>query len=158
MPKRGDKADYVQMSDYNDAVWQCLRLYLPPGTRLTSVYRSDEHQLAVIVERAKARGYKFSGPPTLSNPSTWLDAWRLASTRRDPIAKPGSSQHRLAKAYDLTGPDLAAIEAAIKKAAADGRIVLAPARPHWNNPRREGHCVHVEILGGSIDFEPFDFA
>jgi hypothetical protein len=35
------------------------------------------------------------------------------------------------------------------------RIVFAPARPNWPNPRREGHCVHVEILGGAIDFEPF---
>jgi hypothetical protein len=153
-----ESGDTVWMSTYNDAVWQCLKLYLPPGTRLTSVYRSDEHQLAIIIRRAKAHGYQFTKTPVLSDPSTWMDAWRLAKTNKDPIAKPGTSLHRLAKAYDMTGQDLAKIETAVKKAAADGRIVLAPPRPNWPNPRLEGHCVHAEILGGAIDFEPFDFA
>ena len=144
------------MSAFNDAVWQCLKLYLPRGTRLTSVYRSDAHQLELIVERAEKHGYKFAKTPKVSDPSTWHDAWRLANTKRDPIAKPGSSVHRLGMAYDLTGPDLAQIKAAIVKAATDGRIVLAPERPNWTNPRLEGRCVHVEILGGKLDFEPFE--
>jgi len=148
----------IKLSQYNDAVWQCLKLYLPPLTTLSCVYRSDEDQLAIIVERAKARGFKFSHPPRVSDPSSWLPAWHLVNTKQNPVARPGSSTHRLGIAYDLTGPDLSKIVAAIQKAASLRAIQLAPRRSGFDNPKLEGHCVHVEILGGSIDFEPFDFA
>jgi hypothetical protein len=59
--------------------------------------------------------------------------------------------------YDLGGPSLGKIVDAVKKAASAGAIRLAPTRLGWENPRLEGVCVHVEILGGNIDFEPFDF-
>jgi hypothetical protein len=147
----------IKLSQYNDAIWQCLKLYLPPHTTLSCVYRNDEDQLAIVVERAKKRGYKFTRPPKVSDPSTWLAAWHLVNTKKNPVARPGSSKHRLGIAYDLAGPDLSAIVTSIKEAASRGAIRLAPKRPHFDNPKLEGVCVHVEILGGQIDFEPFDF-
>ena len=148
----------IKASQYNDAIWQCLKLYLPPYTTLSCVYRSDEDQLAIIVERATKRGYKFAKPPNVSEASSWMGAWRMVNTKLNPVAKPGRSTHRLGIAYDLTGPDLSKIATATTKAALDGAIQLAPARPGWENPHLEGHCVHVEIHGGKLDFEPFDFA
>ena len=87
-----------------------------------------------------------------------MGAWQMVNTKLNPVAKPGGSTHRLGIAYDMTRPDLSKIAEAIKKAALDRAIQLAPPRPSWENPRLEGHCVHVEILGGKLDFEPFDFA
>lgn len=148
----------IRASQYNDMIWQCLKLYLPPHTILSCVYRSDEDQLAIIVDRANKRGYSFAKPPKVSETSSWIGAWHMVNTKKNPVAKPGHSTHRLGIAYDLGGPDLSKIAEAIKKAASNKAIQLAPPRPGWENPRVEGHCVHVEILGGKLDFEPFDFA
>ena len=111
----------------------------------------------MIVQRATKKGYKFPKPPTVSDPQSWNAALRLMNTKTDPVARPGSSLHRLGIAYDLAGPNPHDIVAGILKASAAKAITLAPPRLHWQNPRLEGHCVHVEILGGRIDFEPFDF-
>lgn len=148
----------IKASQYNEAIWQCLKPYLPSHTTLSCVYRTDEDQLAIIVERAKKRGFKFTKPPKVSDVSSWLGAWHLVNTKSNPVARPGGSTHRLGIAYDLAGPDLSEIVAAVQKADSDGAIQLAPPRANWENPRLEGHCVHVEILGGKLDFEPFDFA
>ena len=66
--------------------------------------------------------------------------------------------HQKGLAYDLWGLDLRAIFAAVKKAAQWGRIQLIRPRVGWENPRLEGGCVHVEIDGAKLDFEPFDYA
>jgi hypothetical protein len=147
----------IKLSQYNDAIWNCLKLYLPPHTILSCVYRSDQDQLDIVVQRATKKGYKFPSPPKLSDTHSWRAAWHLVNTRTDPVARPGSSMHRLGIAYDLGGPNLKDIVAGILNASAAKAIALAPPRPHWENPRLEGHCVHVEILGGRMDFEPFDF-
>jgi hypothetical protein len=147
----------IKASQYNEAIWQCLKLYLPPHTTLSCVYRSDEDQLAIIVDRATKRGYKFGKPPSVSDASSWMNAWRMVNTMWNPVAKPGHSTHRLGIAYDLAGPDLPKIAAAIQKAASDKAVQLAPARPGWENPRLEGHCVHVEILGGETRFRAIRF-
>jgi hypothetical protein len=147
----------VKINQYNDAIWNCLKLYLPPLTVLSCVYRTNEDQLQIIVERAKKRGYKFSRPPKVSDRGSWITAWHLVNTRTNPVAQPGYSTHRLGIAYDLGGPDLPKIVAAIKKAALARAIQLAAPRPGFENPKLEGTCVHVEIIGGRMDFEPFDF-
>jgi hypothetical protein len=96
--------------------------------------------------------------PKVSDPASWLGAWHKVNTKTNPVAKPGGSTHRVGKAYDLSGPDLPKLVAAIQKAASLGAIKLSKPRPHWDNPRLEGTCVHVEIDGGKMDFEPYDFA
>ena len=147
----------IKISQYNDVIWNCLKLYLPPHTTLSCVYRTDQDQLEIIIERATKKGYKFPKPPTVADRASWLGAWQLANTTANPVAKPGSSTHRLGIAYDLAGPDLPKILAGIQRAASAGAIQLAPRRPGFDNPKLEGYCVHVEIVGGKLDFEPFDF-
>ena len=142
----------------NVMIWQCLKWYLPAGTRLTSVRRSPQDQLALITERAKRKGYSFKRQPNINDESSWYDAWRFVNTGKNPIAKPSRSMHQKGLAYDLAGPDLSAILTAVNKAASTGRIHLIRPRPGWQNPRLEGTCVHVEIDSGKLDFEPFDFA
>lgn len=140
-----------------ELIWQCMKLYLPPNTELTSVYRSGQHQLDMIIERARQKGYKFKTKPTLDNESSWIDAWKLVNTKLNPIAKPNRSTHQKGLAYDLSGPELSKIIEGVETAASDGAIHLLPARPGWSNPRLEGHCVHVEIDAGQLGFEPFGY-
>lgn len=142
----------------NEMIWQCFKLYLPPGTQLTSVRRSAEDQLALIVKRAKKQGYVFARPPNVGDESSWLEAWQLVNTPNNPVARPAHSMHQRGLAYDLAGPNLQAIFAAVKKAASTGRIHLIRPRLGWDNPRLEGRCVHVEINAGKLDFEPFEYA
>ncbi|HXF28169.1 MAG TPA: hypothetical protein VN610_12885 [Bryobacteraceae bacterium] len=142
----------------NTLIWQCLKLYLLVGTRLTSVRRSPEDQLALIVGRARKKGYIFKRLPTVADEFSWSQAWQLVNTAENPIAKPGRSMHQKGLAYDLSGRDLNAIFAAVNKASSTGGIHLIPPRRGWNNPRLEGGCVHVEIDSGKLDFEPFDYA
>lgn len=142
----------------NSMVWRVLTAYVPVGTCLTSVYRSPQHQLDIIVARATALGYVFKEPPVVNHPRTWLEAWKLVNTRSDPVARPGQSMHERGLAYDLAGANLKDIMEGIMKAAAEGRINLLPARNGWTNPRLEGSCVHVEIEGATLDFEPFAIA
>lgn len=142
----------------NRRVWRVLKPYMPVGTCLTNVYRSPQHQLDIIVERATALGYVFKEPPVVNHPRTWLEAWKLVNTHGDPVARPGQSMHERGLAYDLAGANLKDIMEGIMKAAADGRIKLLSARNGWPNPRLEGSCVHVEIEGATLDFEPFAIA
>lgn len=58
----------------NTLIWQCLKLCLPSGTTLKSVRRSASDQPALIVERAKLKGYKFKRPPTVGDESSWLES------------------------------------------------------------------------------------
>jgi hypothetical protein len=140
-----------------------MKLYLPPHTILSSVYRSPEDQLAEIVKRAKAVGFRFSRAPSVDDPSTWTAAYNLVNNHRNPIAKPGSSRHQRGVAFDLApdlhGPSRQAIMDGLGKAAKAGAIhLMPPARAGWTNPRMEGRCVHVEIDAGTLDFEPFEVA
>ena len=145
----------------NLLVWQALKLYLPPGTVLTSVYRSAQDQLDIIVRHAKKRGYKFAKEPTVEDKASWEDALKLIRSPPDPmqVAAPGRSLHQRALAYDLSGHNIDEIAAAVRKAVAEGRIKLL--RGSRNNPRIENvkgqRCVHVEIEGAVLDFEPFEW-
>ena len=66
--------------------------------------------------------------------------------------------HQRGLAYDLSGPDLGAIAAAVRKAVADRRIVLVQGSRSNLLIERANHCVHIEIQSGILDFEPFEYA
>jgi hypothetical protein len=80
---------------------------------------------------------------------------RPKSDRRDCEVK---SMHQRGLAYDLSGPDLSKIEAAVRKAVADGRIRLVQGSSSAILCEPRNNCVHVEIDGGLLDFEPFEYA
>lgn len=142
------------MDTGNILVWQALKLYLPPDTKLTSVRRPAEKQLDIIKQMAMQNGYSFTREPTLNDRSSWEEVLRFVRAKGYKVAEPGRSMHERGLAYDLTGPDLKKIEAAILKAATDGRIHLV--RPPLFE--RKNNCIHVEIDEAVLDFEPFDWA
>src|SRR5206468_3536283 len=97
----GRKTALVSMNAGNDMIWQCFKLYLPPGTLLPSVHRPADEQLAIIVQRAKEKGYQFKRTATVADESSWIEAWKLVNTKKNPVAKPGRSMHQKGLAYDL---------------------------------------------------------
>jgi hypothetical protein len=139
----------------NLMVWNTLKHYLPPGTRLTSVYRPAQAQLDFIVRKAKKEGYKFTKPAVLGDRSSWIDALKFIRGKGYKVAEPGVSKHQSGVAYDLSGPDLSKIEAGVRKAVADGSITLL--RTSKNPILREttNHCVHVEIEAAIVEMEAF---
>ena len=139
-------------------IWQALKLYLPSGTRLTSCRRPASDQLAFIKKTAEKHGYKFETPPTLGNKTSWQPALNFIRTKGYKVAAPGSSMHQRGLAYDLSGPDLNAILAAVQKAIEQKRIRLVHGSRSNLLIEKMNHCVHVEIESGILDFEPFDFA
>lgn len=142
----------------NAQIWQALKPYLPPGTSLTSVYRPAAAQLSFIVRKARAHGYRFSKPPVLEQRDTWEDALVFVRKKGYKVAAPGASNHQAGVAYDLSGPNLKKIEEAVRKAVAAGRITLLRTSKTPILPEPKNNCVHVEIEGAIIDFEPHDFA
>lgn len=133
----------------NLMVWNQIRLLLPAGTVLSSVKRPASAQLAVIVSKASALGYKFARTPTVEDASSWQGALDFLRKKGFKIAAPGRSNHQSGFAYDFTGPDLQAIRSAIMKAAADGRITLANSRSALLIEHKN-HCVHAEIVRATI--------
>jgi hypothetical protein len=142
----------------NQLIWHALKLYLPPATTLSSVYRPPQAQLDFIVRTARSKGYRFAQTPTLHQEGTWSGALSFLRQKGYKIAAPGRRMHQRGLAYDLSGPDLNKIEQAVRKAAADGRIRLVAGSPSAILREIQNHCIHVEIEGGFLDFEPFDFA
>jgi len=132
----------ARMDVVNKMGWHALKPYLPPGTHLTSVYRSDQEQLDFIVRKAQKYGYKFRRTPSLSDEPSWRDALKFVRGKGYKVADPGRSYHAKGVACDFSGPNLKQIEAAVRKAIADGRIII---RRLLVEPPPQ-NCVHVEIV------------
>ena len=141
----------------NVMVWYTLKPYLPPGTRLSSVYRPASAQLAFIVRKAKKEGYVFEKPPVLHDRDTWIGALQFLRDLDYKIAEPNKSMHQRGIAYDLVGKKLDDIEAGVRRAVKEGRITLAKTkRPILRETKN--NCVHVEIEAAVVDNDQFDFA
>jgi len=155
MEKHG-RLNMPWMDAGNRMIWQVLKLYLPAGTRLTSVHRSPYQQLAFIIRTARQKGYTVAQNPILGDRSTWAGALDYIRARGYKVAEPGRSVYELGLAYDLSGPSLNEIEKAVRKAVTEGRIRLV--RPDGIIVEHHNGCVHVEIDGGLLDFEAFELA
>src|SRR5690348_3915127 len=144
----------IWMTRTNELMWQALRLYLPPGTRLNSVRRPPQEQFDIIVKLARGNGYHFATPPHLNHESSWRGALSFIRQKGFKVAAPGRSMHQRGLAYDLVGPDLDKIETAVRKAVSDGRIKLVPGSRSAILQEPMNRCVHVEMEAGILDFEP----
>jgi hypothetical protein len=144
------------MDSGNRLIWQALKLYLPPGTMLSSVRRRPEDQLAFIVRTAERQGYRFVRAPVLQDAASWDGALVFLRSRGYKVAPPGRSMHQRGLAYDLSGPSLSAIEAAVRNAVSERRIRLIAGWPSNLLVEHNNHGVHVEIDYGVLDFEPFE--
>ncbi len=124
-----------------------LKRFLPPNTRLTSTYRSPEHQLRIILGFAAENNIPIQGPVILSQPNTWAPILarvrKLGKAVNAPI--PGTkfpvSPHTKYKCvFDMSGANLRAIEAGCHSAQRIGAMEFAQIKLETNN-----HAVHVEV-------------
>jgi len=145
-----------QLDVVNLAIWYQIKPYLPVGTKLTSVSRPAQDQLNCIVAKARKHGYIFEKQPVLHDSSSWQSALTFVRSKGYKVAAPGKSAHQHGIAYDFSGPNLSAIESAIRKAVQDKKIFLAKSRSAiLREP--QNNCVHVEVEGAILHNEPFDF-
>jgi hypothetical protein len=122
-----------------------LKPYLPPGTRMTSGYRTPEEQLDLI--KRFARNLGMTVPPNVSvgDESSWAGLWHGIRARGIIIASPNTTPHGREEAvFDLAGADLDSINAGLLRAKEKGLIT-------YRNIiiERKNNCVHVEV--GLID-------
>jgi len=144
-----------QVDVVNLTVWNQIRSYLPPGTRVTSVYRPAQAQLNFIVQKAHQHGFKFTKVPIVEDPSSWQAALEFVRKKGYQVAPPGKSAHQAGIAYDLVGPDLSKIASGIRRAVADGRIKLAESKSALLI-EKVNKCVHVEIVESLIHNDAFN--
>ena len=124
-----------------------LKPFLPVNTKLTSTYRSPEHQLKTILDLATQAKLAITKPVVLNQPSTWLPILaRLRELNYDVNAPlPGTkipiSPHTKSKCvFDLAGPDLQAIKNACSRAEEEKIMGFAQKRVEPKN-----HAVHLEV-------------
>jgi hypothetical protein len=123
-----------------------LKRFLPSGTRLTSTYRSPEHQLRIILDLAATNNIPVQGPVILNQPQTWAPI--LAKVRRfNKVNAPRSgsrfpiSPHTKCKpVFDMSGPNLEAIVNGCRLAQRNGAMKFAQLLVEPTN-----HAVHVEV-------------
>jgi hypothetical protein len=118
-----------------------LQEYLPPGTRMTSGYRSPQKQLDLIIRMAKAHNIPTPPQPTLEDEKSWMPTLMALRAKGFIIAAPTTTPHGTDEAvFDLSGADLGAIEEGLRRAEKAGMIKYKRIiRERVNN------AVHVEI-------------
>jgi hypothetical protein len=118
-----------------------LQPYLPPGTRLTSGYRAPEKQLDLILRMARANGIAAPASGTVDDEASWRPALAGLRAKGFIVAAPTTTPHGTDEAvFDLSGADLNAIQAGLRRAETAGMVkykrIIFEAR---NN------AVHVEV-------------
>ena len=131
----------LQENFHRQLSYQMLLPYLPPGTRMTSGYRSPVKQLELIGKFARAKGVAVPERMTLEDENSWRPALMAIRARGIIIAAPTTTPHGTEEAvFDLSGADLGAIQEGLRKAEKLGmvkykRIIM----------ERQNNAVHVEV-------------
>ncbi|HVG38031.1 MAG TPA: hypothetical protein VM870_02020, partial [Pyrinomonadaceae bacterium] len=100
-----------------------LQEYLPPGTRLTSGYRSPQKQLDLIFRLARANGIQANPGATVENEDSWMPTLAALRQKGFIIAAPTTTPHGTDEAvFDMSGADLNAIRAGCLRAQEAGMI------------------------------------
>ena len=136
LERDGLKENFIRRLSYT-----MLQEYLPPGTRFTSGYRSPEKQLDLILRMARARGIATPDKASIGDESSWRPALMALRSNGVIIAAPTTTPHGTDEAvFDLSGADLNAIQAGLRRAEKAGMVeftrIIFEAR---NN------AVHVEV-------------
>lgn len=118
-----------------------LQEYLPPGTRMTSGYRSPQRQLDLILRMARANNIPAPATASIDDENAWRPPLMALRQKGFIIAAPTHTPHATDEAvFDLSGADLNAIQDGCRRAEKAGMIkfkrIIFEAR---NN------AVHVEI-------------
>ena len=118
-----------------------LQAYLPPGTRMTSGYRSPQKQLDLINRMARAQGIPVSDQADLNNESSWRPALMALRSKGFIIAAPTSTPHGTEEAvFDLSGADLNRIQEGLRQAEKAGMVKFKRIIFESQN-----NAIHVEI-------------
>jgi hypothetical protein len=117
---------------------------LPNGTRLTSGFRTASDQLAVIRHYAQAEGIPVPANMRVEKPETWRPVLAKLRERGYIIADPDKTPHSSDDliVFDLAGPDQKSIEAAVRRAETERKLVKIE-RIIREGPKQ---AVHVELL------------
>jgi len=142
----------LKMDTGNLLTWQALKVYLPPGTELKSVWRPPFDQLTIIKKLAEKEGFRFKMNPTVSDPASWQPALEFIRSKGYKVAAPGHSMHQRGLAYDLVGPNLTIIYNAVKKAVSENRIRLVRDSKDNLIIETKNRVVHVEIETSFLDY------
>jgi FHA domain len=118
-----------------------LQPYLPPGTQMTSGYRSPQDQLGLIRRLARAHNIPTPTNMDVNDRNSW---WQTLLAVRDKgyiVAAPTTTPHATSEVvFDMSGANLSAIEAGCRRAERDGivqfkKVILEP----------QNNALHVEI-------------
>lgn len=136
LEREGLKENFKRQLSY-----QMLLPYLPPGTRMTSGYRSPEKQLEVIRSFARRLGVATPANMTVEDESSWSGALAAVRSRGIIIAAPTKTPHATSESvFDMAGADLNAIESGLRQAEKAGMVKFT----RIIHERANG-AIHVEI-------------
>ena len=128
-------------------VFTILRRYLPADTKLTSTYRSPIEQLGVIQDLARKRKVR-TGVMLVNDPNTWVPVLEKLRSAGVKVNAPTSgtkipiSPHTKEKiVFDMSGPDLAAIERGCQAAQKMGIMTFRQILKEGGS----NNAVHVEV-------------
>ncbi|MDQ3906919.1 MAG: FHA domain-containing protein [Acidobacteriota bacterium] len=115
--------------------------YLPPGTRMTSGYRSPEKQLDLIMRMARSKGIPTPDHASVADESSWRPALNALRAKGFIVASPTNTPHSTDEdVFDLAGADLNAIQDGLRKAEKAGLVKYRRIIFETQN-----NAVHVEI-------------
>lgn len=118
-----------------------LQEYLPPGTRMTSGYRSPQKQLDLIFRLARANNIPANANATVGDEKSWSPTLMALRQKGFIIAAPTTTPHGTDEAvFDMSGADLNAIREGCLRAEKVGMIKFKRILFETQN-----NAVHVEI-------------
>ncbi|MDQ3256479.1 MAG: FHA domain-containing protein [Acidobacteriota bacterium] len=136
LEREGLEENFIRRLSYT-----MLQEYLPPGTRFTSGYRSPEKQLDLILRMAQARGIPTPDKASIGAENSWRPALMALRAKGVIIAAPTTTPHGTKEAvFDLSGADLNAIQAGLRRAEKAGMVEFTRIIFEERN-----NAVHVEV-------------
>jgi len=133
---QGMKENFIRQLSFT-----ILQEFLPPGTRMTSGYRSPEKQLDLIMRMAKARGIPTPDHPTVNDDSSWRSVLNALRAKGFIVASPTNTPHATEEdVFDMSGADISAIQDGCRAAEKAGKVKFKRILFEVQN-----NAVHVEI-------------
>jgi hypothetical protein len=127
--------------NYRRLTYLTLLKFLPPGTRMTSGYRSPEKQLNLILRMARQKGFAAPTQASIEDENSWRPAFTYLRSKGILIAIPTTTPHARDEAvFDLSGPSIDAIKAGLDHAEKTGEVVFKRILFE-----RQNNAVHVEV-------------
>lgn len=118
-----------------------LQEYLPPGTRMTSGYRSPQKQLDLMYRLARANNIPANQNATVGDEKSWMPTLMALRQKGFIIAAPTTTPHGTDEAvFDMSGANLNAIRDGCLQAEKVGMIKFKKIIFETQN-----NAVHVEI-------------